>query len=136
MRILGIDPGEINIGVALSDVTGTLARPLLILKHSSRTEDAKAITQLAKKHDVRLIIIGQSIDEDGQPTFTGRKARRLAGAVRTETLIPVDLWDESNSTQESRSARIAQGVGRDKRSGHLDATAAAIILQSYINTNL
>jgi len=49
MRILGIDPGEKNIGVALSDVTGTLARPLLILKHRSRTEDAKAITQLAKK---------------------------------------------------------------------------------------
>lgn len=133
MRILAIDPGEINIGVALSDATGTLARPLQLLKHKSRSEDAKAIALLAARLQADLIIIGQALDVDGQPTFSGRKARRLAGATRTETDIPVELWDESNSTQDSRAARIAQGVGRRKRSGHLDASAAAIILQSYIN---
>ena len=133
MRILAIDPGEINIGVALSDATGTLARPLQLLKHKSRSEDAKAIALLAARLQADLIIIGQALDVDGQPTFSGRKARRLAGATRAETDIPVELWDESNSTQDSRAARIAQGVGRRKRSGHLDASAAAIILQSYIN---
>ncbi len=135
MRILAIDPGDKNIGVAISDATNTLARPLQLLKHKSRSENAKAIALLAKQHQVGLIIIGQALDDEGQPTYSGRKARRLAGATRTETEIPIKLWDESFSTQDSRAARIAQGVGRSKRSGHLDASAAAIILQSYINAN-
>jgi len=135
MRILAIDPGEKNIGIAISDPTSTLARPLQILKHKSRSEDAKAIAQIASFHKVGLIVIGQALDDEGQPTFSGRKARRLAGAIRTEIEIPVELWDESYSTQDARAARIAQGVGRDKRAGHLDASAAALILQSYINAH-
>jgi len=132
MRILAIDPGEKNIGIAISDPTGTLARPLQVLKHKNRSEDAKTIAELAAQHQVGLIIIGQALDDEGQSTFSGRKAQRLAGAVRSMTEVPVELWDESHSTQDARAARIAQGVNRSKRAGHLDASAAAIILQSYI----
>lgn len=135
MRILAIDPGEKNIGVAISDPTGTLARPLQVLKHKSRSEDAIAIAKLAAQHQVGLILIGQALDDDNQPTFSGRAARRLAAATRAETQIPIKLWDESHSTQDARAARIAQGVGRNKRAGHLDASAAAIILQAYINAH-
>lgn len=133
MRILAIDPGEKNIGLALSDPTGTLASPLLVLKHRSRAEDAAAILSIAEEHAVEQIVVGQALDADGQPNFEGRRAARLAGAIRTCTELPVILWDESGSTQAARAARIEMGTPRHKRRGHLDEYAAVVILQTYLD---
>ena len=74
----------------------------------------------------------QSFDEEGHPNLAGRRAAKFAEALKTQTQIPVILWDESFSTQDARSARIEIGVSRKKRSGHQDAFAAVIILQSYL----
>lgn len=134
MRILGIDPGDKNIGVALSDPTGTIANPLTLIQHVSRPIDAATVAQLARENDAKKIIVGQSFDLDGKPNFQGRKAARLAAAIRTQTEIPVELWDEAYSTQEARGARIAMGTTRSKRSGHLDELAATVILQSYLES--
>ena len=136
MRTLAIDPGEKNIGIALSDPTGTIANPLTVLRHVSRPIDAATVAQIASENDVGLIIIGQTFDDEGQPTFSGRRAARLAGAIRTQTQIPVKLWDEDFSTQTARSARIALGSQRKKRVGHLDDLAATVILQSYLDSQI
>jgi putative Holliday junction resolvase len=133
MRILGIDPGSKRIGVAISDSTGTIANPLTIINHVSRMSDASEITQLAERHDVKRIVVGQSLDEYGEPTLEGRRAARLAGAIREQSDLIVELWDESFSTQEARAARIAMGTRRKKRSGHMDEMAATVILQSYLD---
>ncbi|MFN2194626.1 MAG: Holliday junction resolvase RuvX, partial [Anaerolineales bacterium] len=133
MRFLAIDPGEKNIGLALSDPTGTIASPLMVLKHSSRSEDAAAILDIAQKNEVQQIIVGQALDEDGQPSFEGRKAARLAGAIRARTSLPVILWDESESTQTARAAQIHMETPRRKRRGHLDELAAVVILQTYLD---
>jgi len=133
MRILGIDPGEKRIGVALSDPTETIANPLTVLQHVSRPIDAASIAQLAVENEARLIIIGQATDLDGKPNISGRRAARLAGAIRTQTDITVELWDESYSTQDAQRAQIEMGSNRKKRSGHLDELAATVILQSYLN---
>lgn len=135
MRVICIDPGEKNIGVALSDLTGTIANPLTILQHISRTEDAARIVELAEENLAEKIVIGQSLDEDGIPTFEGRKASRLAAAVAKQTTIPVECWDESGSTQAARNARIAMKTTRRKRHGHLDELAATVILQSYLDAH-
>ncbi|MFN2152368.1 MAG: Holliday junction resolvase RuvX [Anaerolineales bacterium] len=134
MRILGIDPGDKNIGVALSDPTGTIANPLTLVAHVSRPIDAATIAQLARENNVSKIILGQSFDLDGKPNFQGRKAARLAAAIRTQTEIPVELWDEAYSTQQARGARIAMGTTQSKRKGHLDELAATVILQSYLDS--
>lgn len=134
-RILAVDPGEKRLGIALSDPTGTLATPLQVLAHVSRAADAQAIARLAQQHSAARIIIGQALDDEGEPTPQARHAERLAEAVRTETSLPVELWDESGSTQEARAARLAMGVSRKKRSGHLDEIAAAVILQSYLDAH-
>jgi putative Holliday junction resolvase len=134
MRILGIDPGDKNIGVALSDPSGTIANPLTVLRHVSRLIDAATIAELAREKQAGKIIIGQSFELDGKPNFQGRKAARLAAAIRTQTTLPVELWDEAFSTQIARSARIALGSPRSKRAGHLDELAATFILQSYLDT--
>ena len=132
-RILAVDPGEKNIGVAISDPTQTLAKPLSVIQHVSRTINAAVIVQIAEDNNAELIIVGQALDMNGEPGFQARKANRLAAAIRTQTQIPVELWDESSSTQAARTAHILQGSPRRKRRNHLDDRAAAAILQSYID---
>lgn len=134
-RILAVDPGEKRLGIALSDPTGTLARPLMVIRHVSRMVDAAQIAGLAVEHGAERIVIGVALDDDGHPTPQSRHAERLADAVRQQTSLPVELWDESGSTQAARETRLSMGVSRRKRSGHLDEVAAAIILQSYLDAH-
>ncbi|NLG99838.1 MAG: Holliday junction resolvase RuvX [Chloroflexi bacterium] len=134
-RILAVDPGEKRLGIAVSDPTGTLARPLLVLKHVSREANAAEIARIAGEQEAVKIIIGQALDVEGLPTMQARRAARLAEAVRQQTALPVELWDESGSTQAARASRIAMGVSRRKRKGHLDDIAATIILQSYLDSH-
>lgn len=135
MRILGIDPGDKNIGVAISDPSETIAGPLTVIKHVSRLIDAAAIAELARQNNAGKIVVGQSFDVDGKPNFQGRKAARLAAVIRSQSSLPVELWDEAYSTQSARSARIVIGSPRSKRKGHLDELAATVILQSYLDRN-
>ena len=135
MRILGIDPGEKRIGVALSDPSAIIAKPLTVIKHTKRNIDAASIVQIARENDAGLIVIGQTLDFDGKPNLSGRRAARLAGALKTQTSIPVILWDEFQSTQQAQNAQIQANVPRKKRQGHLDEYAAAVILQSYLDAS-
>lgn len=134
MRILAVDPGSKNIGLAISDPTGTIASPLAIVKHVSRTEDAAKIINLAIEHKAELIIVGQALDDEGVPNFEGRKAARLAAALRAQSDLQVGLWDESFSTRTAHTARRELGSPKRKRKGHLDDLAATVILQSYLDT--
>ena len=135
MRILAVDPGEKRIGLALSDPTGTIASPLTVLLHASRPMDAATIGDLAEQHQAELIIIGQSLDDDGYSTPQSRRAARLADAIRQQCDLPIKMWDESFSTHAARQARIEMGTSRMKRRGHLDDYAAVVILQSYLDAN-
>ena len=132
MRILCVDHGEKRIGLALSDSTATIANPLTVLEHVSRAVDAAQVAALAAEHEAVRIIVGQSFDEEGRPNAAGRSAARFAEALRLQTSLPVEMWDESLSTQDARASRIELGVSRKKRAGHHDALAAVVILQSYL----
>lgn len=135
MRILAVDPGSKRIGLAISDPTGAIANPLVVLEHVSRLVDAAAVAELARVHEAGLIVVGQSLGDDGQPTFEGRRAARFAEALKTQTGLPVVFWDEAFTTQDARAARIQMGVNRRNRSGHLDSLAAVVLLQSYLDAN-
>ncbi|HXF86191.1 MAG TPA: Holliday junction resolvase RuvX [Anaerolineales bacterium] len=134
MRILAVDHGERRIGLALSDPTGTIASPLTVIKHVSRVLDAAQVAQIAAQHEAELIIVGQSFNEDGTPNLAGRRAAKFAQALREQTNIPVEMWDESFSTQDALAAQIEMGISRRKRAGHHDALAAVVILQSYLES--
>lgn len=135
MRIMAVDTGEKNIGLAMSDESGTIANPLYTIPHISRIVDAAQVAERASAHDVRLILIGQSFDDDGNPNQAGRSAAKFADALRLQTSIPVEMWDESFTTQDARTARIAMGVSRKKRAGHMDELAATVLLQSYLDAH-
>lgn len=135
MRILAVDHGEKNIGLAVSDPTATIASPLKVIQHVSRLMDAAQVANIAFENNVALIVIGQSYDEEGKPNLAGRRAAKFAEALHGQTQIPVVLWDESFSTQDARAARIEMGVSRKKRAGHMDELAAVMILRSYLEAN-
>ena len=133
MRILAVDHGEKRIGLAISDSTGTIANLLKVIEHVARVIDAAQVADIALQNQVELIVIGQSFDEEGKPNLAGRRAARFVDALKTQTQIPIAMWDESFSTQSARTARIEMGVPRKRRTGHLDELAATIILQSYLD---
>jgi len=132
MRILAVDHGEKRIGLALSDLTATIASPFKVIEHVSRVMDAAQVANLADENEVGLIVVGQSFDEEGAPNLAGRRAAKFAEALKIQTQIPVELWDESFSTQDARATRIEMGVSRKKRAGHMDELAAVMILRSYL----
>jgi putative Holliday junction resolvase len=133
-RILAVDPGEKRIGLALSDPTATIANPLSVFNHVSRDENATRITEIAREHDVSLIIVGMALDSDGEVGPQARKSIRMADAIRLKTDIEVKLWDEGGSTQMAKQAGIQLNTARKKRKGHLDSIAATVILQSYLDS--
>ena len=135
MRILAVDPGSKRIGLAISDLTGTIASPLAVILHVARLADAAAVAEQAAAHAAGLIVVGQSFDEEGNLTFEDRQSARFAEALKAQASVPVVLWDEAFTTREARAARVEMGVPRKKRSGHLDDLAAAILLQSYLDAN-
>lgn len=124
-RVLAVDPGDKRIGVAVSDPTRTVARPLTVLEHTSRYRDALAIGQLAAEHEAALILIGLPLDLEGEIGPQARKALRLADAVRGVSEIEVRTWDESESTVDA-AASSASNLP-------LDARAAAVILQDFLD---
>jgi putative Holliday junction resolvase len=130
---LAIDHGEKRIGLAISDMTRTIARPLSIIRHVSGEQDARRILELADQRNVGIIVVGQSSDEDGLPNLAGRRAGRFARLLSTLTDREIVLWDESLSTRDARQWRLASGASRKKRAAADDAAAAAMILQSYLD---
>lgn len=133
-RILAVDPGDQRIGIALSDPSATIASPHSVITHQARTIDAAVIADIARSTGTVLIIVGIALDENGEIGPRARKAVRLANAIRDQTDIPVEMWDESGSTRVARDSRLLLGVRKSARAGHHDALAAVVILQSYLDS--
>lgn len=135
-RVLAVDSGEKRIGLAISDLTGTIANPLTVLKHIQREKDAQAIVAIAVENLVTKIIVGQAYYDDGTPNPSGRKSARLAEVIQSITDIPVILWDEYESTKIAQDARREIRANRKKLHTHMDDLAATVILQSYLDSTL
>jgi putative Holliday junction resolvase len=125
MKVMAVDPGQVRIGLAISDETGMIARPLKVLRHRSKVEDIRAILREAKAHGVERIIVGVALDLDGEQGPQARKALRLVGMLKEKTSIQIETWDESGSTQMASRGKMKDDM--------LDARAAAVILQEYLN---
>ena len=135
MRVLAVDPGERHLGVAVSDPTGLIARPLTTVTHTARAKDAARLVALAAEQQAEAIVIGSALDRDGQVGPQARHAEKLAEAVRALTPVAVILYDESFSSQEAQASLRAAGKNRRDQRDQIHAAAAAAILQSYLNAN-
>ncbi len=133
-RVLAVDPGDKRIGLAISDLTGTIANPLRVIQHKARRLDAALIAQIAAEEEAGLIVVGAALDSDDRPTPRSHKAERLLEAIREQTNIQVILWDEYGSTLVARDAMAEMGVSSKKRRGHHDSLAATVIMQSFLDS--
>lgn len=137
MRWLAVDPGDKHLGVAVSDATGLIARPLATLRHQSYAESAARLVALADEHNVTGIIVGLPLDEDGEVGPQARKAIRLAEAIRARTNLTVILHDESLSSRTAQALKRA-ACGKKRRAARNvsdHAAAAAVILQDYLDAH-
>jgi putative Holliday junction resolvase len=96
--------------------------------------DAAQVANIAAENEAGLIIVGQSFDEEGNPNPAGRRAANFAETLRQQTNIPIELVDESFSTNDAQATVIKMGLSRKKRAGHQDALAAVMILRSYLES--
>jgi putative Holliday junction resolvase len=132
-RLLALDVGERRIGVAVSDPTGTVARPLTCIVRSSRKADFQAIYRLIEEYFAERVIVGLPLSLDGSEGPQARQTRRYAEQLAQAINIPIEFWDERYSSATAAAILREKGQ-RDRRvRGELDATAAAVILQSYLD---
>lgn len=136
MIILAVDHGTKNIGIAICDELGIAARPLAILPHRSKDADAGEISRMADENNAGMILVGVSFTEEGEPNPAGRRALNFISVLRTVSLLPVLEWDESLTTQDARSNKLILGYSKKKRQGHHDSSAAAVLLQDYIDAQV
>ena len=133
-RVIGVDWGAKRIGIAISDETCALARPLTVIQHTSRLNDAQRIIEMAAENQADTIITGIATTSEGELSPSGRSAQRLAAEIEKHSDLKVVLWDESFSTVDARESMVLSGKGRSKRHGHVDDKAAAILLQDFLNS--
>lgn len=134
--MLGIDFGQRRVGLALSDPTGTLASPLPTLKRrAGKRPPLKALESVAREHDVEAVVFGLPLALDGTETDWTREVRAVGDRLARRLGVPVHYVDERmTSVMAERSVRGA-GLprGERERKERVDAAAAAIILQLWLD---
>lgn len=134
MRVIAFDVGAQRTGVAVSDATQTLARPLKVLRGAHVLHEAIAVVREFEAEDgVAAIVIGLPLRLDGSPTDQTPRARAFAGAIGSRVSHPIHLQDERLTSVEADERLSATDRDWRSRKKKLDAAAAAIILQDYLD---
>jgi len=133
--VLAVDLGERRIGLALSDPSGTLASPLRTIEVTGDPErDRLAVVTAAREAEAQVIVVGLPRSLSGREGPAARRARAEASALaEVAGEIRVELHDERFTTRDAHRALAAAGTRRRERRARVDAAAAAIILQSYLD---
>jgi putative Holliday junction resolvase len=130
-RSLGLDVGDVRIGVALGDPLGILASPLTIVTRRNDGSDYTDILRIIEENAVDSIIVGLPLSMDGSEGSQAVKTRAFAEELRRRTDVPLVYQDERLSTVEAR--RMVREARRTARTERYDAAAAALILQDYLD---
>jgi len=133
-RLLGVDWGERRIGLALSDESQTLAQPLATLtrRPGKRFPMARLLEHVTAQQAVG-VVVGLPLDEAGGEGDAARAARALAADIGRRTELPVTLWDERMTTARVLAAVREMGGSTRGRKEDIDALAAALLLQHYLD---
>jgi putative Holliday junction resolvase len=137
-RVLGIDAGERRVGIAMSDELRLLASPVTVLdRRGGLAPVLDTIAELARREGVAHLVVGLPLNADGSAGRQARRAEQFARVAERVVGLPVELWDERLTTQEAEAIVRAQGrnLRRLRAQGQLDAVAAAVILQDYLDAH-
>jgi putative Holliday junction resolvase len=131
---MGIDLGEKNIGIAISDELGWTAQGLETVKRRGSIEkDLDKINAIVQQYQVEKIVVGLPRNMNGTTGVQGQKALDFADKIRRYLDLPVETWDERLSTVAAERLLINADVSRAKRRKVIDKLAASVILQGYLD---
>jgi putative Holliday junction resolvase len=133
-RVIGIDFGEKNVGVAVSDELGYTAQGLICLKRTgSEAKLLDDLCQLVREKEAGLVVVGIPRTMRGEIGPKAREAMEFAEKLRETSGIEVSLWDERLSTVQAEKAMLEGDLSRAKRKKRRDVIAAQLILQSFLD---
>jgi len=132
-RVLGIDVGSVRIGLAISDETCTLASPLATIPNDPRTLWARIGREMEDRR-VDRVVIGLPRLLDGSEGDAAGHARAFAAELARRMAISIELWDERFTTTIAERSLIESGVRRKRRREVIDSVAAAVLLQSWLDS--
>ena len=132
MRTLGVDLGRVRIGLALADDVLRTARPLRVVERRAEGADLAAIAEAAREYEVERVVLGLPLNMDGSEGPSARLARAFAPKLEAALGVPVELFDERLSTFEAETRLRDQGFSAKDRRSRVDAEAAAVILQGWL----
>lgn len=133
-RILGVDWGEVRIGLALSDESQTLATPLETLqRRAGKRFPIPRFLELAGLHQPVGLVVGLPLSPEGGEEASALAAREMAATLERRSGLPVEFWDERMSTARALGAIREQGGSARGRRADVDALAAAILLQHFLD---
>jgi putative Holliday junction resolvase len=134
VRALGLDPGTKRIGVAVSDLSGSIASPLLVVARSrSADHDLAEIARIARDEEADVIVVGLPLNMDGTAGPSARAATGFARRLATVVEVPVELHDERLTTVTADRSMLDAGLDAVQRRQRVDKVAAAIMLQSWLD---
>ena len=133
-RVLGVDVGTVRVGLAMSDLTGTLASPLETLKRAKDDSDLDRLVELVMEHEVTEVVVGEPVHLSGASGASaedaGAYAQKLADRIPD---VPVQLIDERLSTVTAASHLREGGIDSRKQRSVIDQAAAVVILQQFLD---
>lgn len=136
MRVLAIDHGSKRMGIALSDETATIAQPLEFIPAEPFNDFLARLKQLIVEKQVDQILIGMPRNMDGSYGPAALKVQEFVAVLKETIAIPIKTWDERLTSAQANRMLIQADVRRDKRKQRVDAAAAAILLQSYLESRI
>ena len=135
MRILGIDHGTKRIGLAISDELGVIAQPLEFVPAEPFDKFLARLKEIIRDKEVELLLVGMPRNMDGSYGPAALKVQEFAAVLGETVGIPIKLWDERLTSAQANRFLIQANVRRDQRKQKVDKTAAAILLQSYLDAS-
>lgn len=133
-RIMGVDVGRVRIGVAVSDESGLIACPLETVRRTSDRRAVAELCRLAAEQEITTIVVGLPLSMDGGEQDSSGDARRMADRLRSRSGLSVQVWDERMTSVQAERALLEGGMRRGKRRQVIDRVAAAVMLQSYLDS--
>ena len=134
MRILAIDHGSKRIGIAVSDELKLIAQPLEYIPAEPFAEFLQRLKDLVRDKQVELILVGMPRNMDGSYGAAALKVQAFVAALKGALTIPIETQDERLTSAQANRVLIQGGVRRAKRKEKVDQMAAAILLQSYLDS--
>ncbi len=133
MRVLGVDWGEVRIGLAVSDETGTIASPYKVIPNGG--EAAQAVVNAASVTGAEEIVVGYPLTLTGAEGPATERVQDFAREIQRRVSVPIKLVDERFTTKAAEEKLRAAGASREKIKKTADAAAAALILQTYLDVS-